>query len=580
MLAPIFSQGKRWIVTVAAAIAILGLTGTSLALGAAHQTKIHPDVTVNYTDSTSGPIVEGIQNGSGVGIEGVAGNVSGSTGILGFLTNTSNPGVGLEGLVYGPSSTGLYGQGLENTDVSHPTVGLLGTSTSGVGVEGESLVAGGVGVEGVAQDGESSGQVGINSGPGVIGTTARDSTLLPGVEGESTVQGGPDAAGGFGLDFFATGNAPDDGLVSYGQELGIEGTITSDGSTDCCFGAVFGQESPTSGSGVVDTNFAVLGNGGNGTGVIGISGGNFVNLLGFGEPVAGYFVGHESPNSTPANTGIDILGETFDTGTEGMAIYDTSTSTPEVPAITRHVDLMLADTGEPYGAGFAEDLLDGFGNNGDAVFQFTESGNLNLAGSVGSLVSPRIIPRTANGTSVQEYASRTTVPDIEDFGEGQLEQGSGYVHIDAALSNAIDHMTNYYVFLTPEGDSNGLYVTNKTLAGFAVRENAGGHHTLAFSYRIVAKPVDEAGPRLAVVSPVFGHHIPVPMLAHAQHRALEPDVLQQYIKRVGVAQAQRTLDAFKAAEHARALMTTRLPHADSKGVLHVGGTSYSTVPKQ
>jgi hypothetical protein len=44
------------------------------------------------------------------------------------------------------------------------------------------------------------------------------------------------------------------------------------------------------------------------------------------------------------------------------------------------------------------------------------------------------------------------------------------------------------VFITPEGGSNRLYVVNKTAAGFEVHENRGGRSTLAFSYRIVAKP--------------------------------------------------------------------------------------------
>jgi hypothetical protein len=52
------------------------------------------------------------------------------------------------------------------------------------------------------------------------------------------------------------------------------------------------------------------------------------------------------------------------------------------------------------------------------------------------------------------------------------------------------------VFITPEGDSRGVYVTAKTSLGFTVRENQGGQSTLAFSYRIVAKPYGEHPARL------------------------------------------------------------------------------------
>jgi hypothetical protein len=57
------------------------------------------------------------------------------------------------------------------------------------------------------------------------------------------------------------------------------------------------------------------------------------------------------------------------------------------------------------------------------------------------------------------------------------------------------------VFVTPEGDSNGLYVV-KGAGGFLVREQHGGRSTVPFDYRIVAKPREERGTRLARVTPV------------------------------------------------------------------------------
>jgi hypothetical protein len=41
-----------------------------------------------------------------------------------------------------------------------------------------------------------------------------------------------------------------------------------------------------------------------------------------------------------------------------------------------------------------------------------------------------------------------------------------------------------------------MRVTQKSAQGFAVRESYGGHSTLAFSYRIVAKPFGNKSPRL------------------------------------------------------------------------------------
>jgi hypothetical protein len=89
---------------------------------------------------------------------------------------------------------------------------------------------------------------------------------------------------------------------------------------------------------------------------------------------------------------------------------------------------------------------------------------------------------------------------MEDFGEAQLVDGQSYVRLDAAFANVIDGHSSYLVFITPEGDSHGLYVTEKSSAGFAVRENEGGHATIAFSYRIVAKPYGDASPRLPMLT--------------------------------------------------------------------------------
>lgn len=97
---------------------------------------------------------------------------------------------------------------------------------------------------------------------------------------------------------------------------------------------------------------------------------------------------------------------------------------------------------------------------------------------------------------VRFYTPRETLPTVEDVGEARLVGGSAYVRIDSAFADTIDPRAAYMVTITPEGDSNGLYVTAKTLDGFEVHENRGGRSTLAFSYRIVAKPYGETAPRL------------------------------------------------------------------------------------
>jgi hypothetical protein len=96
---------------------------------------------------------------------------------------------------------------------------------------------------------------------------------------------------------------------------------------------------------------------------------------------------------------------------------------------------------------------------------------------------------TISGTLMQNGTPLISTPggaaQIESVGDGQLSAGSAYVTIDPAFAKHLDPSRAYHVFLTPNGDSNGLYVTGKTAAGFTVRESRHGTSTIAFDYRIV-----------------------------------------------------------------------------------------------
>ncbi|MFZ6030052.1 MAG: hypothetical protein ACOYYS_20240 [Chloroflexota bacterium] len=96
-------------------------------------------------------------------------------------------------------------------------------------------------------------------------------------------------------------------------------------------------------------------------------------------------------------------------------------------------------------------------------------------------------------------------PDVvfEDFGSGQLENGQASVRIDTLFAATIN-LDTYQVFITPLGDCNGLYVTNKTATGFEVRELGGGTADIAFDYRIVAKRLGYENVRMETVEPANG----------------------------------------------------------------------------
>jgi len=143
------------------------------------------------------------------------------------------------------------------------------------------------------------------------------------------------------------------------------------------------------------------------------------------------------------------------------------------------------------------------GNSDDDVVSVDTSGNEILAGTLTQSGQPESRMATSNGKNVTAYGDRTSRPTVEDFGEAQLLNGRAYVALDAAFASTIDQRAKYMVFLTPQGDSRGLYVVPSD-RGFTVRENNGGHSSLTFDYRIVAKPFDTNGARLAPTTAFSG----------------------------------------------------------------------------
>ena len=141
----------------------------------------------------------------------------------------------------------------------------------------------------------------------------------------------------------------------------------------------------------------------------------------------------------------------------------------------------------------------------DANYCYTgSSGNVNITGQYqknGQCLQGCLAPTaTRPGRSVVSYVATQSLPTIDDFGEATLQNGYAYVGLDSAFANVIDSSANYLVFITPEGDCRGLYVTQRTSHGFVVRESMGGRSSVAFGYRIVAKPLGDRSKRLPMVA--------------------------------------------------------------------------------
>jgi hypothetical protein len=131
-------------------------------------------------------------------------------------------------------------------------------------------------------------------------------------------------------------------------------------------------------------------------------------------------------------------------------------------------------------------------------------GNANVSGS--AYVSGGLIVSGAkwaavpyqDGTHRLLYAMESPEAWFEDFGRGRLVRGRTRVRLDPIFA-AVVRTAGYHVFLTAEGESNGLYVRQRTASGFEVWERGGGRSGVGFSYRVVAKRKDIAGRRFEKV---------------------------------------------------------------------------------
>ena len=192
------------------------------------------------------------------------------------------------------------------------------------------------------------------------------------------------------------------------------------------------------------------------------------------EFASGAVFGGQSFNSVE---GVD--GEGTQEGTIGQGLSNTST------------DL--------YATGVAGALiLDGVNSGNVQVLKVDDSGNETITGQIftAGVCSSGCVNSHQPGQRVISYLPREAQPTMEDVGEGQLVNGRGYVSIASDFASVVDRTRAYFVFLTPNGDSRGLYVSDRSATGFAVRENGGGRSTLSFDYRIVAKPYGDSMPRL------------------------------------------------------------------------------------
>ena len=143
----------------------------------------------------------------------------------------------------------------------------------------------------------------------------------------------------------------------------------------------------------------------------------------------------------------------------------------------------------------------------DGTCGIGSGGNLTCTGQVKTLMTNR-----AGDRHVETYSVQSAENWMEDFGSGSLQAGIVVVRIDPSFAETITESPDYRIFLTPNGDSKGLYVTNKTATSFEVRESGGGTASIAFDYRIVAKRRGFEAQRLTDVTDSFNTEMKAAMV--------------------------------------------------------------------
>jgi hypothetical protein len=173
-----------------------------------------------------------------------------------------------------------------------------------------------------------------------------------------------------------------------------------------------------------------------------------------------------------SNTGTAVYGQS----TSGYGVYGSSPGNYAVVGVTNSGNGVYGQVAVAPQAGVIGRQSDASGNWG--VYAF---GNIGATGTKSS-----VVPVDNGARQVALYAVESPGVWFEDYGSGKLVSGVATVKIDPTYAQTVNTGVEYHVFLTPDGDCDGLYVTARTATSFEVRELHQGRSNVAFDYRIIA----------------------------------------------------------------------------------------------
>lgn len=318
------------------------------------------------------------------------------------------------------------------------SMGILGYSTST-----------GFGVVGLTQPGSISAFV--QTGEGVLGQADGQSTGIPiGVHGiiDETVAGDIDATPVLGENNnITTGTGFQGGAYASNKAIaGVYGNIgsrvTLAGTNGYMFGVV-GDILTLGGGTIPDGSGGILGSGGSGNfGMLGYRGltGTLYSVYGggFSSSIAAGNTGNKNENNVPNNhIGIGINGG--------------------------------------FMGGFIKGNQYGIMSKGEEFGMYVQ-GN--------TLTNQPIVILSDNNSNKRtiSYGSSSTDVDITTRGTANLNNGEAYISFKESFKNLVSETETINITVTPNGETNGLYISRITKDGFYVKENKNGKNSVTLNW--------------------------------------------------------------------------------------------------
>ena len=400
-----------------------------------------------------------------------------ATGVI--AVKGQSAGIGVEGLSL---NIGVYGatSGSSKTGAGRGDAGIWGDSGAGAG-------SGHAGVLGTA-DANSAGWF-INNGafPTLLAVNqAATAAGVVAVEGQSTnvgVYGNSLGASTTGAGRGSSGLWGDTGAAAGSGHAGVLGTADANSAGLFLNNGPYATVLAANSAPFSDTSlpFAIKGESTN-IGVYGASDGASKE----GQSVGGFLSGVWGDTGGASRD--EVYAGVTGTADENEAGFFANNSSTD-PTVVLQNDAKSEKTAPVF-----EAIGDNFGGQCD----IDVSGDLTCSGAVTGAVSVN-----GGARKVALYAMQSPENWFEDAGAGQLSNGSVRIPLDPMFAQTVNAGVEYHVFLTPNGDSKGLYVSQKTATSFEVHEQGGGTSNIAFDYRIMAKRAGYETVRLADLTGKF-----------------------------------------------------------------------------